>query len=746
MKKLFITCCLMTALSLCPSFCLGAESVADPFPVPQCIRPNVDFWKKVYSEYLSRQGIIHDNQHLDIVYDVVELDNQDRPGAGKIGQERIEAAKKTYQALLLKLARGEPPSSPEEQRVANLFGPNAEPADFQRAAHRVRCQVGQKDRFREGLIRSGAYLNEIKQVFQEHGLPVDFAYLPHVESSFNPDAYSKFGAAGIWQFTRSTGKQYMTIDYTIDERRDPIRSSYAAARLLKSNREKLGDWPMAITAYNHGVTGMLRAQRETGDYAAVFKSYQSRIFKFASRNFYSEFIAARDVAKNYRLYFGDLELNTPLRSTEVKLSGFASLPQLAQQLAVDIDTLHTLNPALRPPVITGQKYVPKGYRLRLPTDEERNWASLMADLPPEVFRNDQKHGRLYTVRRGDTAGDIARLYGIRLTDLIAANDLDKRASICVNQNLRIPLPEEKKPQVAVHSEIANTEGPQFRSAPPSIVEEPAPAEAPDQLVAVAYIPQRIDKPPIVPSMEKALVPNTAPVAGEHDGAGFKDNAMTASVVQQAVTVAAAEDPEVGTDPVDRDSGHPKTGGEPSADDNTVSTPARSPETDNPPASDSTSAGLLDPNMVTGNLSIERVYIHDGRPIGIIQVEIEETIGHYAEWLGVRAGEIRHLNAIPYGQAIHIGRRLRVPLHRTTQAAFEEQRFEYHKELMEDFISTYRVEAVQVYRVKKGDTLWTIAQEEFELPLWLIRRYNPDTDLTALVPFRNLRIPVVAKAI
>jgi membrane-bound lytic murein transglycosylase D len=151
-------------------------------------------------------------------------------------------------------------------------------------------------------------------------------------------------------------------------------------------------------------------------------------------------------------------------------------------------------------------------------------------------------------------------------------------------------------------------------------------------------------------------------------------------------------------------------------------------------------------MVIGNLSITRVVLNKYRPVGIIQVEIEETIGHYAEWLGVRASEIRHLNAIPYGQVIHIGQQLKIPLRRTTKEAFEEQRFEYHKELVEDFFSTYRVEAVQIYCIKKGDTLWTLANEEFELPLWLIRRYNPDTDLATLIPSRNLRIPVVEKAI
>jgi peptidoglycan lytic transglycosylase D len=749
MPRLFVTCILMMALFLCPGLCRGSESEADPFPVPICIQPNVNFWVKVYSEYHSGQGIIHDNQNLDIVYGVVEIEKQDGPGAGKTNTARIKAAKKKIQTLLEKLARGEAPSGPEEQRVADLFGPDVKPADFRGAAHRIRCQVGQKDRFREGLIRSGAHLNEIKQIFREHGLPVDLAYLPHVESSFNPDAYSKFGAAGAWQFTRSTGKQYMTVDYTVDERRDPIRSSHAAARLLKSNYEKLGDWPMAITAYNHGAAGMLRARRKMGSYAVIFKDYRSRIFRFASRNFYSEFLAAREVAKNYRHHFGDLELKAPLKTTTVKLAGFVSLPQLSRQLDVDMDILRKFNPALRQPVFTGQKYAPKGFQLRLPADAEENWEDLMADLPPEVFRPDQKHGRLYTVRRGDTAGDIARLHGIRLTDLMAANDLDKRATVYVNQNLRIPLPEEKIPQIVIRPKSRRTELAQVASPPPSAVDGQATINALDQKIAAPSVPQQIGAiaaPSTKPPLEEAQVSIMIPFEHEHHGTDFGDYPMTASLIERVATVSETSDHVPGSDPTVMDSELAQAEPTLSAEEDTVSVPTSAPALGNPPASDFASAGALDPKMVIGHLSITRVVLNAGRPVGIIQVEIEETIGHYAEWLGVRAGEIRHLNAIPFGQVIHIGQQLKIPLRRTTKEVFEEQRFEYHKELVEDFFSTYRVEAVQVYCIKKGDTLWALANEEFELPLWLIRRYNPDTDLATLVPSQSLRIPVVEKII
>ena len=97
-------------------------------------------------------------------------------------------------------------------------------------------------------MRSGAYLKKIRQILKQKKLPTDLSYLPHVESSFNPSAYSKFGAAGMWQFVRSTGRRYMRVDYVVDERRDPILSSYAAARLLRDNYARLGTWPLALTA------------------------------------------------------------------------------------------------------------------------------------------------------------------------------------------------------------------------------------------------------------------------------------------------------------------------------------------------------------------------------------------------------------------------------------------------------------------------------------------------------------------
>ena len=141
------------------AFCnVAADTPSDTFPVYDSIRPNVSFWKKIYTQYSTTQGVIHDKHKLDIIYEVIDLKDRYRPGSRKINRNRIKAVKKKYRRILTKLAQGKTPIGPDEQRVADLFGANAKPADFYAAKRNLRCQVGQKDPFRQGIIRSGAYL------------------------------------------------------------------------------------------------------------------------------------------------------------------------------------------------------------------------------------------------------------------------------------------------------------------------------------------------------------------------------------------------------------------------------------------------------------------------------------------------------------------------------------------------------------------------------------------------------------
>ncbi|MEA1933437.1 MAG: transglycosylase SLT domain-containing protein [Thermodesulfobacteriota bacterium] len=684
-KKLFIV---LALLYTCSATCLAdVRPVDDLFPIYPCIRPNVNFWEKVYTKEPSNRGFIHDSINLDIIYDVIDVKKQGEPGARKINKKRIKAAKKKYKNILAKLASGGSPATDEEKRVLALFRDNPKSSTLQKARDNIRFQRGQKDRFLPGIIRSGAYLKEMKEIFSNYGLPTDLTYLPHVESSFNYEAYSKFGAAGVWQFTRSTGKRFLRVGYALDERRDPIRSTHAAAIFLKENYKKLGSWPLALTAYNHGTAGMLRAKKAKGGYERIFKEYNGRRFRFASRNFYSEFLAARKVARNYRSFFGTVRLDIPKQTTEVELQGYAPVHELADYFGVDLATLRKLNPALRKPVYKGQKYVPKGYRLRLLNERGQKTKQLAARMPDDFFLAGQKHSRFYSVQKGDTAGRIAIRHGVKLQDLIFANRLNRHATIYVGQNLRIPTRGEKISRLAKVKPISNEPSVPQAVTPEQIATGIAAPEKPITASTFSKQPGRVpDAPKPVASKP------TAPKSSEQMPARIEQEEITQTSVATEMTVMAKNE--------------------------------------------------INPAVVSGHLQVEKMIKRKGKTLGVIRVEAEETLGHYAEWLGVSAQEIRRLNKIIFGKKIRINQSLNVPFQKTGAEEFEEKRYEFHKEVEEDFFVAYRVHRVRTYEIRKGDNIWTLCRAEFDMPFWLVKKYNPALDFNSLMPDQKIQIPVV----
>ena len=641
MKKETETRAIVPALSPVASVCAAGlillltfssgHADVEIFPSYPCLKPNVNFWTRIYSEFESNKGVIHDKYRLNIIYEVIDLKPQNIAGSRTTNRQRIKNTKSRYRSILTRLAQGKHPQNETEERVLRLFGPNASPADFHAATYHLRCQVGQKDRFRAGIIRSGAYIERIKNIFRENGLPEELAFLPHVESSYHPKAYSKSGAAGIWQFTRATGKKYLRITPAFDERWDPLAATYGAAELLRHNYRKFNNWPLAITAYNHGTAGVLRAQRTKGDYEDIFKHYRSRRFRFASRNFYSEFLAACLVAQNPGKYFGELVLDKPLRYEEVKLKGFVSLPRLIERLQLDRSQVYRLNPALSSSVRKGLRYVPKGFYLRLPPMEK---VSFIAELE-SLYKDVSLVGPTYVVRKGDTAGKIARLHDVRLDDLIIANGLDDRARIYPNQKLKIP----RRQLVEVASTHRLASGSKMASAATSL----------------------------------------------KGGVNQGDWQTYGSLPQSEVAC---------------------------------------------------------PSLEPEHFAVKRVIQLKGRPVGIVNVKVEETIGHYAEWLHVPARDIRRLNGIRYGRALRLNQKIKVPLHKISKKEFETRRHAYHQGLAEDYFIQYRVAGFKIYTVKKGDNIWKLSHRYFNIPVWLIKRFNNNTDFSALTPSRELIIPVV----
>ena len=329
------------------------------------------------------------------------------------------------------------------RRILHAFGEKPTPAQFLDAIDRIRFQLGQADRFHEGLIRAAAWEKHIVRVLEQHGVPAEIAALPHVESSFNPAAYSKVGAAGLWQFMPSTAKRFMRVDGLVDERLDPYRSTEAAANLMLYNYRLLGSWPLAVTAYNHGPGGLRRAQEELGtsDIAIIVKRYQGATFGFASRNFYVAFLAALEVDRNAEKYFGPITRLPDTDSTTVELPDYIAVDSLAKAFKVDMGALRVLNPALRPPIWSGARLVPRGYALRIPdTPPPGEISAAWARLPPTQRYLAQRNDGSHRVRRGETLAGIAAVSGVSVARLLAANGWNGPHAIARGDVVRIPLP------------------------------------------------------------------------------------------------------------------------------------------------------------------------------------------------------------------------------------------------------------------------------------------------------------------
>jgi membrane-bound lytic murein transglycosylase D len=300
------------------------------FPVPPGLEGAVEFWKQIFTRYSFAEVVLFDPLDPGTIYGVVRApDNEE-------GRALVEK---------------------ERARIV---------ADYDLADEdsRIRSQRGAKEHFAEGLRISGRYIAEMKKIFRDEGLPEELTYLPLVESSFNIHARSGVGAVGMWQFMPDTGKKFLRIDGTVDERRDPVASTHAAARLLKQNFRLFENWPLAITAYNHGTEGIFRGMKavESDELVDLIRRYQSPTFGFASKNFYAEFLAVREIATKRDVYFPFLRAQRPVLLREVEVRRPASLPALLKPAAISQNEFFDWNPALD----RDTKTIPVGYRVKLP--------------------------------------------------------------------------------------------------------------------------------------------------------------------------------------------------------------------------------------------------------------------------------------------------------------------------------------------------------------------------------------------
>jgi membrane-bound lytic murein transglycosylase D len=281
-----------------------------------------------------------------------------------------------------------------------------------------------------GLGRAGRYNDLIRRVLKEEGVPQDLIYLAQAESAFQPQAVSRSGARGIWQFMPFRGEQYdLERSYWIDERSDPEKATRAAARHLRDLYGMFGDWYLAMAAYNSGPGNVAKAIERTG-YADFWELQKRNALPKETQNYVPIIVAMALVAKAPQLYGVQIEPEKPAVVEAVKLDHPVDLHLVADATGADLDGLRLLNPQLLRTVTPSQP----GFELKLPVGLTARFEQNIQQVPEDK----RTAWRLHTVSDGETLSDIARRYRLTVPALEVANHLDAHASVPSGFLLNVP--------------------------------------------------------------------------------------------------------------------------------------------------------------------------------------------------------------------------------------------------------------------------------------------------------------------
>jgi membrane-bound lytic murein transglycosylase D len=688
MLKLFLLSLIFAAFAQAP----GQPACDSLFYVPENLKDNVEFWETIYQKIPGDRGLIHDQDTFRVIYDTLYASAlQGRAHIRAVRKKEMEVAD-----VLKRMAAADTSAWDEKMRsYAAKWGRPLRNDELLAAASRVRYQLGQQDHFLAGLSRSGRYLDQIKEIFRSYGLPEELAYLPHVESSFNYRAYSKAGAAGIWQFMRGTGRLFLKMGYVIDERLDPMKATHAAAKLLRSNYGKLKSWPLAITAYNHGVNSMERAVDQTGttDIGVIIDQYQTRTFQFASKNFYASFLAAYKTAVNYKEYFGDVAIEPPFNYMEYPLAKSYRTSTLVDALNLPAKTLQDYNLDIRPTIFKTSQYLPKDYVLKLPVEfTETRLDSIFGAIPVKVALETPPQTGYHKVEAGENLLRIAAMYQVSLNDILSLNNLSPRTCIYPGQVIAIPG-QAGASSAAMAAAPASAPKPaeiQLALAVPPKIND-ASAKRKDTLKAAAAPAPPQPKPDMAPAKPVALpvillAGKVRPCPSAADSLQFLWTYLyQADLALSLEGVRKCEFCEFNADYYDLDFEN---------------------ETENEVS---------------------------------VKVQIDETLGHFAEWAGISSASIRSLNHI--SSSIYLGEVIALPISGQAAEAFRKARIEYHMGIEEDFFNNYEVTGMDTVRVKSGANAWTLCQEA-DIPLWLFLKSNPDIQDLKAIQLGAILVPQV----
>ena len=281
-----------------------------------------------------------------------------------------------------------------------------------------------------GLRRAGRYREMVQRVLKEEGLPQDLIYLAQAESAFQPQAVSKAGARGMWQFMSFAGRKYgLQKTWWVDERQDPEKATRAAARDLRDLYGQFGDWYLAMAAYNSGAGTVQHAVERTG-YADFWELYRRNVLPRETQNYVPIILALDLISKDPERYGIDLDPEPALRADTVKPGQAIDLRLVAETIDTDLETLRNLNPELLRLVTPPDPE----FVLRLPEGTAERFFAEIAAIPPEKWVSWRRH----KVEQGETLSSIAKQYRVSPAEVADANELATGASLEEGQKLIIP--------------------------------------------------------------------------------------------------------------------------------------------------------------------------------------------------------------------------------------------------------------------------------------------------------------------
>jgi len=281
-----------------------------------------------------------------------------------------------------------------------------------------------------GLRRSGRYRDMVRRVLKEEGLPQDLIYLAQAESAFQPQAVSRAGARGMWQFMTFAGHKYgLQKTWWVDERQDPEKATRAAARDLRDLYDQFGDWYLAMAAYNSGAGTVQKAVERTG-YADFWELYHRGVLPKETQNYVPIILALTLISKDPARYGIDYEPEPAVKADPVKLGQAIDLRLVAETIDTDLETLRGLNPELLRLVTPPDP----DFVLRLPEGSAERFFAEIAAIPPEKWVSWRRH----RVEQGETLSAIARQYRVTATEIADANELAPGATLEEGQKLIIP--------------------------------------------------------------------------------------------------------------------------------------------------------------------------------------------------------------------------------------------------------------------------------------------------------------------